>query len=42
MTARPAGKRRTAGTRLSEQMNDRMTRLNQRLRALRGEGARSD
>jgi hypothetical protein len=35
--ARPAPKRRTKATRLSEQMNDRMTALKQRLRQLRGE-----
>ena len=31
------GKRRTPGSRLSEQMNDRMTALKRRLRELRGE-----
>ena len=30
-------KRRTKATRLSEQMNDRMTTLKQRLREIRGE-----
>lgn len=30
-------KRRTKATRLSEQMNDRMTNLKQRLRQIRGE-----
>ena len=30
-------KRRTKATRLSEQMNDRMTTLKQRLRQIRGE-----
>jgi histone acetyltransferase (RNA polymerase elongator complex component) len=38
--SRPASgktKRRTPGTRLSEQMNDRMTALKRRLRELRGE-----
>lgn len=34
---RPVGKRRTAASRLSEQMNDRMTALNRRLRELRGQ-----
>jgi hypothetical protein len=33
----PAPKRRTRATRLSEQMNDRMTNLKQRLRQIRGE-----
>jgi hypothetical protein len=33
----PTQKRRTKATRLSEQMNDRMTLLKQRLRRLRGE-----
>ena len=38
-TATPpaASRRRPKGTRLSEQMNDRMTKLNKRLRELRGE-----
>jgi hypothetical protein len=31
-------KRRTPGTRLAEQMNDRMTALKRRLREIRGEG----
>jgi hypothetical protein len=35
MTSRPATRRRTPGARLSEKMNDRMTSLNKRLRALR-------
>jgi hypothetical protein len=30
-------KRRTAGSRLSDQMNDRMTTLKRRLREIRGE-----
>ena len=34
---RSAPKRLTRGSRLSEQMNDRMTALNRRLRQLRGE-----
>jgi len=35
---RPAApKRRTPSSRLSEQMNDRMTALNRRLRELRGQ-----
>ena len=33
----PTAKRRTKATRLSEQMNDRMTNLKQRLRQIRGE-----
>jgi hypothetical protein len=33
----PPTKRRTRATRLSEQMNDRMTNLKQRLRQIRGE-----
>jgi len=33
----PAPKRRTKATRLSEQMNERMTNLKQRLRQIRGE-----
>ena len=33
----PTPKRRTKATRLSEQMNDRMTNLKQRLRQIRGE-----
>jgi len=33
----PAGKRRSPRARLSEQMNDRMTKLKKRLRELRGE-----
>jgi histone acetyltransferase (RNA polymerase elongator complex component) len=36
-TPQPIPKRRTKATRLSEQMNDRMTNLKQRLRQLRGE-----
>ena len=37
-SARPvAGRRRTPGTRLSEQMNDRMTNLKKRLREIRGQ-----
>lgn len=40
--ARPASKRRTPGTRLSEQMNDRMTTLKKRLRQLRGESPASE
>jgi hypothetical protein len=35
--APPAAKRRTKATRLSEQMNERMTTLKQRLRQIRGE-----
>jgi hypothetical protein len=36
--ARPvAAKRRSPGSRLSDQMNDRMTALKRRLRELRGE-----
>ncbi len=34
---RPAPKRQTRASRLSEQMNDRMTALSRRLRELRGE-----
>jgi histone acetyltransferase (RNA polymerase elongator complex component) len=34
---RPASKRRSPSSRLSEQMNDRMTRLKKRLREIRGE-----
>jgi hypothetical protein len=33
----PTPKKRTKATRLSEQMNDRMTKLQQRLRQIRGE-----
>ena len=33
----PPPKRRTRGARLSEQMNDRMTGLKQRLKQIRGE-----
>jgi hypothetical protein len=33
----PAPKRASRGTRLSEQMNDRMTALKRRLRELRGQ-----
>ena len=37
-TVQPAPKKRTTrATRLSEQMNDRMTNLKQRLRQIRGE-----
>jgi hypothetical protein len=36
-TTQPAPKRRTKATRLSEQMNDRMTGLKRRLREIRGE-----
>ncbi|HEV8584519.1 MAG TPA: hypothetical protein VGT02_06075 [Methylomirabilota bacterium] len=36
-TSRPATRRRTPGARLSDKMNDRMTNLNKRLRALRQE-----
>jgi pyruvate-formate lyase-activating enzyme len=35
--SQPAPKRRTKATRLSEQMNDRMTTLKRRLRKIRGE-----
>jgi hypothetical protein len=35
--AQPRAKRRTGASRLSEQMNDRMTALKRRLRELRGE-----
>jgi hypothetical protein len=35
--AQPAPKRRTKASRLSEQMNERMTTLKQRLRQIRGE-----
>ena len=35
--SQPVPKRRTRATRLSEQMNDRMTTLKQRLRQIRGE-----
>jgi radical SAM superfamily enzyme len=35
--ARPASKRPSRSTRLSEQMNDRMTNLKKRLRQIRGE-----
>ena len=34
---RPTPKKRTKATRLSEQMNERMTNLKQRLRQIRGE-----
>jgi hypothetical protein len=37
VVAPPAPKRRTKATRLSEQMNDRMTTLKKRLREIRGE-----
>jgi hypothetical protein len=33
----PPGKRAPRGSRLSEQMNDRMTKLKKRLKQLRGE-----
>ena len=36
-TRQPASKRVTRASRLSEQMNDRMTALKKRLRELRGE-----
>ena len=36
-TPQPTAKKRTKATRLSEQMNDRMTNLKQRLRQIRGE-----
>lgn len=36
-TTQPTAKRRTKATRLSEQMNDRMTTLKERLRKIRGE-----
>jgi radical SAM superfamily enzyme len=36
-TSPPARKRGTRASRLSEQMNDRMTQLKKRLRELRGE-----
>jgi len=36
-TTAPIPKKRTKATRLSEQMNDRMTNLKQRLRQIRGE-----
>ena len=36
-TLQPPTKRRSRATRLSEQMNDRMTTLKQRLRQIRGE-----
>jgi hypothetical protein len=35
--SQPTPKKRTKATRLSEQMNDRMTNLKQRLRQIRGE-----
>ncbi len=35
--SRPVPKRRTPASRLAEQMNERMTALNRRLRQLRGE-----
>ncbi len=35
--SRPSPKKRTKASRLSEQMNDRMTTLKRRLRELRGE-----
>jgi DNA repair photolyase len=34
---RPASKRRSPSSRLSEQMNDRMTHLKKRLKQIRGE-----
>jgi len=37
MVKRPGKTKRTGSSRLAEQMNDRMTVLNRRLRALRGE-----
>jgi hypothetical protein len=37
VTSEPAAKRRTKATRLSEQMNDRMTTLKRRLRQIRGQ-----
>ena len=37
VTIQPSAKRRTKATRLSEQMNDRMTTLKERLRKIRGE-----
>ena len=36
-TSQPAPKKRTRATRLSEQMNERMTTLKQRLKQIRGE-----
>lgn len=36
VTSQPTPKRRTKATRLSEQMNDRMTNLTKRLRQIRG------
>jgi histone acetyltransferase (RNA polymerase elongator complex component) len=36
-TAAPGGKRPSRASKLSEQMNERMTKLKQRLRQLRGE-----
>ena len=36
-TSQPPAKKRTKATRLSEQMNERMTNLKQRLRQIRGE-----
>jgi len=36
-TRQPVAKRRTRATKLSDQMNDRMTALKKRLRQLRGE-----
>ena len=36
-TSQPVPKKRTKATRLSEQMNDRMTTLKQRLKQIRGE-----
>jgi hypothetical protein len=36
-SSRPAPKRATRASRLSEQMNDRMTALNRRLKELRGQ-----
>lgn len=36
-TTQATPKKRTKATRLSEQMNDRMTNLKQRLRQIRGE-----
>jgi len=36
-SGQPTAKRRTKATRLSEQMNDRMTSLKRRLKEIRGE-----
>src|SRR2546425_10981109 len=40
--ARPASKRRSPSSRLSEQMNDRMTTLKKRLKEIRGGERRSE